>query len=909
MKTGSPLLRNRHQNSRALFYFVALAFLAALRLPAQTLSPAPFTVLRSLTSATDGSVPEGKLIQATDGAFYGATSAGGTSNGGTIFRIATDGTFTALRSLASADGTSPIGGLIQASDGKLYGTATAGGASGAGTVFSLALDGTGFAVLRNLTAATDGSSPLDILEGSDGRLYGTATNGGVNSTGTIFRLNKDGTGFSVLRSLVLGTDGKNPQSGLIQATDGRLYGTTSVGSTFNGGAIFRLNLDGTGFSVLRAFAVADGYAAYSRLVLASNVKLYGVTTQGGGNGQGTIFRVNLDGSDFTLLRSLATADGTSIFGALTQGTDQILYGAAGAGGANGNGTLFKINPYDATFSVIWNFAAASDGSAPQAAVAQGTDRKLVGVASSGGGNGNGTIFSLSLTPRLTSVPTATGTVGQVFSYTIVATNSATIYSATGLPTGVAVDPATGIISGTPTASGTFTVTVGAANENGTTNGTLTLTIGGGAASVAFSNLTQTYDGNAKSVAVTTSPAGLTVVTTYNGSATAPSAAGSYTVVATISDTNYSGSATGTLTINVATPTIATQPSGQTVLAGTTTSFAVSLPATGGTITYQWQRELNGSTQWVNLANDTVFSGTTLATLTVTGPLVTMNGDQFRVVATNSAGTVTSRAVTLTVLPSTRLRNFSVRASTDATRRLVVGFVANGTKPVLIRAVGPGLATFLGSGTAVAGDPSLTIFNATSVQVAANDNWGGTAALSTAFASVGAFSLPATSLDSALLFSANGAASAQMSVTSAGLGLIEIYDTDSSFANRLINISALYQVGVGANILVAGFVVDGTGTKNVLVRGIGPSLTQFGVSGVLADPKVGVYDSTGTKINENDNWAASLSTTFSSVGAFPLTAGSKDAALTVTLQPGAYTVQLSGADGGSGTGLIEIYELP
>ncbi len=909
MKTVSPVVRGPNQSPRGLFYFLMLACLATLSLPAQTLSPVPFTVLRSLTSATDGSVPEGKLLLATDGAFYGTTSAGGTSGGGTIFRLAADGTFTTLRSLAAADGTAPIDGLIQASDGKLYGTGSAGGTSGAGTIFSLALDGTGFTVLRSLTAATEGSLPLDLLEGSDGKLYGTATNGGTGSAGTIFRLNKDGTGFTVLRSLATGTDGKNPQSGLIQAPDGKLYGTTSTGGTFAGGTIFRLNLDGTGFSVLRALAVADGYAPYGRLLMAVNIKLYGTTTQGGANGRGTIFRINFDGGDYTILRSLADADGYNVIGALAQGTDESLYGIASAGGTNNNGTIFKINPYVATFSVPWNFTAATDGSAPMAAVTQGADRKLYGVTTASGANGTGTIFSLSLAPRLTSLPTATGTVGQAFTYALVATAAPTSYSAAGLPTGVAIDAATGVISGTPTVAGSFPATVGATNENGTTTGTLTLTISGGSASVALSNLTQTYTGAARSATVTTSPAGLTVVTTYNGSATAPTAAGAYTVVSTISDANYSGSVTGTLTIAVAAPTIGTQSASPTVLAGVSTSFIITVPATGGTMTYQWQRKAAGSVQWIDLVNDTTFSGATLATLTLASPTVAMNGDQFRCVATNSGGTVSSSAVTLTVLPASRLRNFSVRASTDATRRLVVGFSANGPKSVLIRAVGPGLAQFVGAGTAVAGDPALTIFNATSIQVAANDNWGGTPALTTAFAAVGAFPLPAASLDAALLFNANGGASAQMSVTSAGLGLIEMYDTENTFAARLVNISAIYQVGTGANVLVAGFVIEGTGTKNVLVRGIGPGLTQFSVAGVLADPKIEVRDAAGAKINENDNWAAGLSTTFSSVGAFPLTSGSKDAALTLSLAPGAYTVLLSGADGGTGTGLIEIYELP
>ena len=112
----------------------------------------------------------------------------------------------------------------------------------------------------------------------------------------------------------------------------------------------------------------------------------------------------------------------------------------------------------------------------------------------------------------------------------------------------------------------------------------------------------------------------------------------------------------------------------------------------------------------------------------------------------------------------------------------------------------------------------------------------------------------------------------------------------------------------AYILIAGFNIAGTGQKRLLIRAIGPQLTSFGVTGVLADPRLEIY-SGSTKIGENDNWTADLATTFSSVGAFALTANSRDAALVTVLEPGSYTVQVSGVGGGTGEGLIEIYELP
>jgi hypothetical protein len=128
------------------------------------------------------------------------------------------------------------------------------------------------------------------------------------------------------------------------------------------------------------------------------------------------------------------------------------------------------------------------------------------------------------------------------------------------------------------------------------------------------------------------------------------------------------------------------------------------------------------------------------------------------------------------------------------------------------------------------------------------------------------------------------------------------------AQRFTGLSARNRVGTGANILIAGFSLSGEGMRNLLIRAVGPTLGVFGVPGVLADPKLEIYQGS-TKIGENDNWSSMLSNAFSSVGAFQLTPGSKDAAITISLPANGYTVQVSGADGGVGEALVEIYELP
>ena len=177
----------------------------------------------------------------------------------------------------------------------------------------------------------------------------------------------------------------------------------------------------------------------------------------------------------------------------------------------------------------------------------------------------------------------------------------------------------------------------------------------------------------------------------------------------------------------------------------------------------------------------------------------------------------------------------------------------------------------------------------------------------AFATVGAFPLSANSFDAALLRSIEGGRTLQVNGGVGGNVLVEAYDSASGNAIRFVNVSSRSHVGVGADILVAGFTVLGTAPKTVLVRAIGPALGAFGVPNVLADPKLEVY-SGSNRINGNDNWPASLLATFAQVGAFQLPLLSKDSAIVLTLAPGGYTVQVSGADGGTGEGLVEIYEV-
>jgi glucose/arabinose dehydrogenase len=263
-----------------------------------------------------------------------------------------------------------------------------------------------------------------------------------------------------------------------------------------------------------------------------------------------------------------------------------------------------------------------------------------------------------------------------------------------------------------------------------------------------------------------------------------------------------------------------------------------------------------------------------------------------------------------------LTNISTRAYVGTGDNvLIAGFTVagSGSENVLLRGVGPTLGQSPFNLSGVLGQPMINLTTGSGGAIATAGPWGGTTALSNAFAASGAFPLPADSADSALLASlpAGGYTSEVSGAGSTtGIALAEVYDAGGgSGSASLTNISSRASVGVGGNILIAGFVVEGTQPAQVLLRGIGPTLgTTFNVSGALAQPTITLYDSNGVPVQSNAGWGqdATLSAAFSSVGAFPLPQDSVDAAMVSVIPPGNYTIELSGIGGSTGVGLVEVY---
>ncbi len=361
--------------------------------------------------------------------------------------------------------------------------------------------------------------------------------------------------------------------------------------------------------------------------------------------------------------------------------------------------------------------------------------------------------------------------------------------------------------------------------------------------------------------------------------------------------------------------ITTAPASQTVAIGGTLTLTVA--ATGpGTLSYQWYD------------NGAAISGATGSTYSLPNAQTTNSGSYTVTVTSSSGPTATSSPAVITVTNaiSGRLVNLSVRttAGTGA-QTLIAGFVVSGgTKSMLVRGIGPALIPY--GVTGALPDPELDIYTGTATTPSyTNTGWGSvspatTAALNAAFTATGAFTLPeSTSKDAALLISlAPGVYSAQIKGASGdtGVALAELYDDDGTYATgQLTNVSARAQVGTGNNILIAGFVISGTTNKTVLIRGIGPALTTYGVTGALADPRLDLYvNGASTPSYTNTAWGsggsantAALTAAFTSTGAFPLTnTSSNDSALLVSLPPGVYSAQVKGASGDTGVALIEVY---
>jgi uncharacterized repeat protein (TIGR03803 family) len=348
-------------------------------------------------SATDGEEPYSGLIMDSAGSLYGTTYRGGANSLGTVFKISASGTESVLYSFgaSASDGVNPHGGLIMDSAGNLYGTTSSGGASGSdmGTAFKISVSGSE-SILYSFGVAPDGEEPeAGLIMDSAENLYGTTEAGGVHGgDGTVFKI-ASGTETVLYSFGASATDGQQPEADLIMDSAGNLYGTTQSGGANGRGTVFKIASGTEAFLYSFGATATDGQQPEADLIMDSAGNLYGTTAGGGANGHGTIFKIGPSGTETILYSFGASAtDGQAPFAGLIMDSAGNFYGTTDGGGANGDGTVFKIST-SGTETVLYSFGAnAIDGQNPTAGLIMDSAGNLYGTTYAGGAKGWGTVF-------------------------------------------------------------------------------------------------------------------------------------------------------------------------------------------------------------------------------------------------------------------------------------------------------------------------------------------------------------------------------------------------------------------------------------------------------------------------------------------------------------------------------------
>ncbi|MGD0364499.1 MAG: choice-of-anchor tandem repeat GloVer-containing protein [Bryobacteraceae bacterium] len=472
------------------------AFFSRTRAYALLLAGAAMTIASSAQTFTDlvdfnysnGAAPlNAPLVQGTDGNLYGATAYGGLCTlydlgCGSVFKMTPAGALTTLHFFNGSDGAYPFGGLLLDSDGSFYGTTVTAGANcaspdGCGTVFKISPKGD-FSTLYTFCAqpnCADGFQPSgSLIRGFDGDLYGITGYGGTSTKcslgcGTIFKITPGGA-LTTVYSFTGPPSPYYPFYSLLQATDGNLYGTTSGGGGYGGGAVFKVTPNGK-FTTIYSFCpqpgCADGEIPSSGLIQAVDGDFYGTTDLGGSsrscNGCGTIFKISPSGA-FKSVLSFDSTDGFTPVGGLIEATDHNLYGTTTEGGGSatcpgGCGNIFQFGPGPAA-STLYTFANDRAGEDPRSALLQATDGSFYGTTYVGGLDGAGNIFRLStgLAPFVKTLPKS-GKVGAVIRVLGTDLTGATAVSFNGVAAAFQVVSATEITATVPDGAATGEVQV------------------------------------------------------------------------------------------------------------------------------------------------------------------------------------------------------------------------------------------------------------------------------------------------------------------------------------------------------------------------------------------------------------------------------------------------------------------
>lgn len=327
---------------------------------------------------------------------WGMTNAGGEEGVGTIFSITPGGSFTKHYDFPLIEGGAPKGEFFEASNGKIYGVTELGGSGGEGILFEYEATSNDIVVLHDFVTAT-GTRPIaGVVQGSNGKLYGTCSAGGANGLGVLFEYDITTETYTDKVHFDGASNGSQPQGMLCAATNGTIYGTCWTGGSFGTGVLFSYPPGGTSVSVLHNFAAPPftlGARPFAGVVQSGN-KLIGTTQLGGSAGGGTLYEYDLISGTHAVLYNMGGVDGQTPLSAIVE-VDGKYYGTTSVGGDFGQGVLYEYDPVGLAYQVIANFSS-SNGTVPIGRPMDGQDGKLYGMCSNGGTNGEGILYSYDL---------------------------------------------------------------------------------------------------------------------------------------------------------------------------------------------------------------------------------------------------------------------------------------------------------------------------------------------------------------------------------------------------------------------------------------------------------------------------------------------------------------------------------
>ena len=593
---------------------------------------------------SDGQNPSVSLITGLDGNYYGMTTNGGTASQGTIFKMTPQGVVTIIHSFEDAtvanDGFNPSS-LMQTSDGTLWGTTSQGGTSypSTGAIFKISPQGV-YSIVYAFQDGNDGAGPNGLVQGTDGNFYGTSYSGGYNNGGggVFWMMTPQGVltpTYTFQENNI--TDGSGPGGSLVEGTDGNFYGTTISGSgiALAGGTIYKMTPAGVR-TIIQGYAISTGIPV-GGLKEASDGNMYGMTMSGGLYSDGTIYKVASQSTVSVIYNfgTNSTLDGADPVGNVILGSDGNLYGATSEtytnGGKGGTGLVFQVTT-QGQMSVIHQFTVGTlhDGNQPTTGLVQGPDGNLYGTTYYGNQLNCGIVYEEAITasappPVITGLLSRSATVGTAFpKYQIIASNSPQSYAATGLPHGLSIDTTLGVITGTPTESGIYPVTISATNNpGGTTTKTLTITVTGPptiangpppaytvGTPYSFTYQIEAYPAATVTLTSGSFPPGLTLSSAGVLSGT-PTQSGAYPATV-IANNGINPKATQSFTLTVGQAPSITSPAGATFAVGQAGSFTVT--ATGDPAPNSFTA--TGLPSWASLDSTTgVLSGTPPNTIT------------------------------------------------------------------------------------------------------------------------------------------------------------------------------------------------------------------------------------------------------------------------------------------------------